>query len=188
MYLPHKIGSPGLSTLIMLFAKVGAKAFGGAVPAHLLHYFLRHGTLTEKEYLEALNWCQSLPGPNGTNLSAYLGWHFKGGWGALLSTIALVLPGAVAIMLASQFMSSVPQQNVIQGSLSSVAAAAVGLILGMTWNLVCRLGKRTQLLVAAITFVLVGIFRMPVPLAIVCVAPIVWRLDNSKRGDDEHPV
>ncbi|MBD1807403.1 MAG: chromate transporter [Symplocastrum torsivum CPER-KK1] len=188
MHLQHKINSPPLRVLILLFAKVGAKSFGGAVPAYLLHDFLQKGMLTEKEYLEALNWSQSLPGPNGTNISAYLGWHFKGAWGAFLATIALLLPGTLAILLASQFLSSAPQQHVFQGILSAVAAAAVGLILGMVWNLTCRLGERIRLLVAAITFVLVGIIRIPVPLAIVFIAPIVWYLDKSKRGNDEHPV
>lgn len=149
--------------------------------------------LTEKEYLEALNWSQSLPGPLATNLSAYLGWRFKGAWGALLSTIALVLPGACAILLASRFMSSVSQQQVIQGSLSAVAAAAVGLIVGMTWKLACGSGERSsldrsQLLIATIAFVLVGIFRIPVPLALVCIAPVMWYLENRKGRDNESPV
>jgi chromate transport protein ChrA len=194
MRLQHKINSqqeinsPPLRILILLFAKVGAKSFGGAVPAHLLHDFLEKGLLTEKEYLEALNWSQSLPGPNGTNISAYLGWHFKGAWGAFLSTIALLLPGALAILLASRLMSSAPQQHVLQGMLSAVAAAAVGLILGMVWNLACRLGDRTRLLVATITFVLVGMIRIPVPLAIAFIGPVVWYLDSTKKGNDEHPV
>ncbi|HEY9667631.1 MAG TPA: chromate transporter [Coleofasciculaceae cyanobacterium] len=183
MQLQQKIQSPPLSAVIILFAKVGAKSFGGALPAHLLHHCLKHGMLTEKEYLEALNWCQSLPGPNGTNLSAYLGWRLQGAWGAFLSTIALVLPGAFAIVLIANLMSSVPQQQVLDGMLASVAAAAVGLILGMVWQLACRLGDRIRLLVAAIAFVLVGIFRIPVPIAIALIAPFVWRLESNKGGD-----
>ncbi len=187
LQLQQKISSPPLGVLFVIFAKVGVKSFGGALPAHLLHICLKHGWLTEKEYLEALNWCQSLPGPNGTNLSAYLGGHLKGAWGALLSTIALMLPGACAILLASRLISSAPQQPAIQGALSSVAAAAVGLILGMIWNLACRLSDRTQVLVVTITFVLVGILRIPVPLAIALLTPLLWRL-SSKGGADEHPV
>jgi chromate transporter len=188
MHLPHQVNLSPLGNLIVLFAKVGAKSFGGALPAHLLHQCLKYGLLTEKEYLEALNWCQSLPGPNGTNLSAYLGWQFAGAWGAFLATIALVLPGALAILLASHLMSSVPQQHVLQGMLSSVAAAAVGLILGMIWKLASRLGDRTRLLISAIAFVLVGIFRTPVPLAIACIAPVIWYLDSRKGRDNASPV
>jgi chromate transport protein ChrA len=188
MRLPYQLHVSPIGNLILLFAKVGAKSFGGALPAHLLHQCLKYGLLTEKEYLEALNWCQSLPGPNGTNLSAYLGWRLGGAWGAFLATISLVLPGALAILLASQLMSSVPQQHVLQGMLSSVAAAAVGLILGMIWKLASRLGDRTRLLISAIAFVLVGIFKISVPVAIACTVPVIWYLDKSKGQDDESPV
>ncbi|MGQ4646366.1 chromate transporter [Lyngbya aestuarii] len=181
----QKISYSPLSALIIIFAKVGAMAFGGAVSAYLLHHLLKHGMLTEKEYLEVLNWCQSLPGPLATNLSAYLGWHFNGAWGAFLATVALLLPGASVIMLVSQVISEAPEQQVFQGILSSVAAAAVGLIAGMTWLLARRLDDRSWLLVAAIIFVLVGILKIAVPLAILFVAPLLWWLVKKKGEDNE---
>ncbi|NEO99358.1 MAG: chromate transporter [Symploca sp. SIO2E9] len=162
-------------------------AFGGAVPAYLLHHFLKHRLLTEKEYLEALNWCQSLPGPLATNLSAYLGWRFNGAWGAFVATIALLLPGALAIMLLSEVMSSAPQQQILSEILSSVAAATVGLILGMTWQLAWRLRSLSCLLVAAITFVLVGCFRIPVPLAVIIIAPLLWWVSKNQGEHNASP-
>jgi chromate transport protein ChrA len=50
------------------FALVGSTAFGGGVTSHLLQGFLRRGWMDEPTYLEAVNWCQNLPGPNATNL------------------------------------------------------------------------------------------------------------------------
>ncbi|MGB7441849.1 MAG: chromate transporter [Coleofasciculaceae cyanobacterium] len=169
-----KISSLSLGNLVIMFAKVGMKAFGGALPVHLLHQCLKHRLLTEQEYLEALNWCQSLPGPNGTNLSAYLGCRLQGAWGALLATIAIILPGAFFILLASHLLSIAPEQQLLQSALSSVAAAAAGLALGITWRLALRLGNHTRLFISAVTFVLVGIFRMPTPLAIALIAPFIW--------------
>lgn len=172
----QKISTPplSLSVLVMIFAKVGVKAFGGALPVHLLHQCVENNLLTEKEYIEALNWSQSLPGPNGTNLSAYLGCRLQGAKGAFLATLAILLPGALLIFLASQLISSMPEQQILQGVLSSVAAAAAGLALGMTWRLALRLGNRTRLLISAITFVLVVFFRIPTPLAMALIAPFVW--------------
>ncbi|NER26803.1 MAG: chromate transporter, partial [Symploca sp. SIO1C4] len=161
MHLQQQITSSPLRVLSIIFVKVGAMAFGGAVPAYLLHHLLKHQLLTEKEYLEALNWCQSLPGPNGTNLSAYLGWRCRGSWGSLLATLSLILPGAAWILLTSEFISSVHQQSLIQGALSGAAAAAVGLIVAMTWKLAQGLSTCTQLVAVAITFFLVGILRIP---------------------------
>lgn len=185
-----EVNSTPLKELVALFARVGMRAFGGQLPAHLWDSFVRHGWLTDKDYLEALNWCRCLPGNNGTNLSAYLGWRFKGAWGALLSTIALVLPGASALLLISMLLARVPQQHILQGALSSVAAAAVGLLLAMTWKLSrSMLGNRAQLVVAAITFVLVGPLSAPIPLVMALMVLVGWRLDKKDtRGNNEHPA
>lgn len=180
--------SPSWATLMFLFANVGAKAFGGALQAHLMHQCLKRGLLTEKEYLEALNWCQSLPGPNGTNLAAYIGWRLKGFLGALIATLALVLPGALAILVLSQFMAASPDQPIVEGALSSIAAAAVGLIIGMVWQLGERVGDRRQLIITAIVFILVGLLRMSVPLTILLIVPLIWGLEKlSGAGHDHSP-
>lgn len=176
-----EIASFSSGNLVIMFAKVGVKAFGGALPVHLLHQCLKYRLLTEQEYLEALNWCQSLPGPNGTNLAAYLGCRLQGTRGALLATTALILPGAFFILLASHLLSTTPEQQLLQGALSSVAAAAAGLALGITWRLALRLGNRTRLFVSAITFVLVGILRIPTPVAIGIIAPLVWLVFERKE-------
>jgi chromate transporter len=184
------VNSTPLRDLVALFARVGTKAFGGQLPVHIWHSFVPHGRLTEKDYLEALNWCQCLPGPSATNLSAYLGWRFRGAWGALLSTVALVLPGAGALLLTSALLARVPQQHIVQGALSSVAAAAVGLLLGTTWRLSrSAIGNRVQLLVASVTFVLVGFLMVPVLLVSVLMVLVAWHLNKRNTGkNNEHPA
>jgi len=185
-----EVNSAPLSDVVALFARVGAKAFGGQLSVHIWHSFVRRGWLTEKDYLEALNWCHCLPGCNATNLSAYLGWRFKGGWGALLSTIALLLPGAGLLLLASALLARVPQQHIVQEVLSSVAAATVGLLLGTTWQLSRKaFGHPTHLLVTVVTFVLVGLLRLPIPLVIVLMLLVGWRLDKKDTGvNNERPT
>lgn len=164
-----------LLQLLSVFASVGITAFGGGVPIHILDNFSRRSWLNEKEYLETFNWCQCLPGPNVSNLSTYLGWRFKGFWGALLCPILVLLPGATIVLLASEILDRMPQQPVVQGALNSVAAAAVGLLLGAIWRLArSALKERVRLLTAIMTFVLVGIFRVPTYLAIVSMGLILY--------------
>jgi len=147
-----------------------------------LDSFSRRGWLNEKEYLEAFNWCQCLPGPNGTNLSTYLGWRFKGPWGALLCPIVLLLPGATLVLVVSDLLAKIPQQPVVQGALNSVAAAAIGLLLGAISRLArSALNERIRLLVAVVTFVLVGIFRVPVYLVIVSMGLVLYCWDNREN-------
>jgi chromate transporter len=170
--------APSLPALVGLFALVGASAFGGGVTAHLLHQFLRRGWLTEREYLEAVNWCQNLPGPNATNLSAFLGFRFKGAWGAFLSTVVLVLPGALLVLALSQLIGHGPQAHLARGALAAVAAAAVGLLLSMVWQLAKpALTSRTRVGVAIATALLVSAFRVPTPLVILAMVGLLWYLD-----------
>jgi chromate transporter len=164
-----------------VFASVGMTAFGGGVCAHLLHHLLKKGWLSESTYLEALNWSQCIPGCNGTNISTYLGWRLKGAAGAILSTLTLVLPGLGVIMLASRFLTSIPQP-IVHEILQSVVAVAVGLLLAMTWKLAAPIkSDRLQLLIIAIIFILVGLFRVPIPVVLVPVAIVSWYLCNYER-------
>lgn len=170
---------PSLGVLVAVFAGIGARAFGGSIPTHILPLCLKRGWLTERESLEALNWCQNLPGNKGTNLSAYLGYRWQETKGAILATIALVLPGALIILMASQVLSKIPQ-HIVQASLTTVAAASVGIILELTWKLAKpNIANYIHLIMAIATFILVGIFRVTIPLVMVLVIPFTWYL-NSK--------
>jgi chromate transporter len=175
----QQTNTPSLGVLIAFFAGIGATAFGGSIPTHVLPCCLKRGWLTDSESLETLNWCQCLPGVRGTNLSAYLGYCWRKTQGAILATLALVLPGFVAILVASKLLSQLPQQ-IVQASLTAVAAASIGLMLELTWKLAkSSITDYIRLFVAITTFVLVGIFRVSIPLVLVVVVPFAWHL-NSK--------
>jgi chromate transporter len=173
-----------LLQLITVFTQVGITAFGGGVPIHILDSFSRRGWLNEKESLEAFNWCQCLPGPNVSNLSTYLGWVFKGPWGAILCPIFLLLPGAIIVLLASELLARMPQQPIVQGILYSVSAAAVGLLLGAVSRLSAKaLLRSVRLLAAVVTFVLVGFFKVPTYLVIASVGLILYYLNDREDKD-----
>jgi chromate transporter len=175
--------TPSLLALVSLFARVGATAFGGGVTSHLLQHFLCRGWLTEREYLEAVNWCQNLPGPNATNLSAYMGFRFKGVRGALFATIALVLPGAVMVLALNQAILRLPQAHLTRGALDAVAAAAVGLLLGMVWQLAKpALTDRLRWAVAVATSALVAGFGVPTPVVIVVMVAIGLGWDRHREA------
>ncbi len=175
---------PSLGVLVTFFARVGATAFGGAVQTHVLPFCLKRGWLTDRESLEALNWCRNLPGAGGTNLSAYLGYSWQKTKGAILATLALVLPGFVSILLASRILSQLPQ-NIVQASLTAVVAASIGLLLDLTWRLAKpSITNYVQVLVAIATFILVGILRLPIPLVSIIAVPFAWHLNSKTQKND----
>ncbi|WP_026733302.1 chromate transporter [Fischerella sp. PCC 9605] len=180
----QQANSPSLGVLVALFAGVGARAFGGAIPTHVLPFCLKRGWLTNRECLEVLNWCQWLPGTAGTNLSAYLGYCWQKTQGAILATLALVLPGFVAILVVSKLLSKLPQ-HIVQASLTAVVAASIGILLELTWKLAKpAITDYIRFLMAIATFVLVGIFRVPIPLVMVLVVPFAWHLNSKIQKND----
>ena len=185
MLTQPNVKPPSLFTVMTMFAAVGAKAFGGTFRALLLHQCVYRGWLTEQQYLKGLNWAQSLPGPNGVNLSAYLGCRFYGVSGALVAVISFILPGALVVLLMSHLMMSISQQVVLQTILAAVAAAAVGLLVGVIGRLSSCLTSFSRVGVAAVIFALVGVLQVFVPLALLLVLPIAWWLEQKQGGADE---
>lgn len=186
MLTQSRVNSPPLYAVMLMFMAVGAKAFGGTFRALLLHESTRRGWLTEQQYLKGLNWAQSLPGPNGVNLTAYLGWRFHGIFGALVAVVSFILPGALVVLLLSHLMMSVAQQEIIQATLATVAAAAIGLLVGVIGKLSSCLKSSTRVGIAAATFALVGILHVFVPLVLLLVLPTAWWLEQGNGGSDEH--
>lgn len=180
----QQTNAPSLGVLVAFFAGIGARAFGGAIPTHVLPFCLKRGWLTNSECLEAMNWCRSLPGTGGTNISAYLGYYWRKTEGAILATLAVVLPGSVAILVGSRLLSQLPQQ-IVQASLTTVVAASIGILLELNWKLAkSTITNYIQFLVMIAAFILVGIFRVPIPLALVVVVPFAWYLNNKIKKND----
>ncbi len=169
------IVKPSILKIIKFFTKVGATAFGGGVPVHLCDNFLRNKWLNEQECLEALNLCQTLPGATSVNLATFIGWRFQGLIGALVSPFVLLLPGAIIILIVSNILAVLPQQTIIEGALSATAAASIGMWLGTAIRFALSLKqKQFSLIITLITFVFVGIYRLPVPLIILSTGLIVF--------------
>lgn len=166
---------PSIFQLIKFFLQVGSTSFGGGISMHIYDHLLRKKWFNEQKCLEALNLCQTLPGGTSVNLSSFIGQSFHGFLGALISPIFFLLPGSLLLLITSNILVTLPHQNIIKGALSATAAATIGLILGMAIKLASSINpKPTSLVITLITFVLIGIYRLPVPFLIVGTGLIVF--------------
>lgn len=165
---------PGPGQVVRVFARVGLLAFGGGVSNHLLAAFTRRGWLTDAQFLDALSWCQNMPGPNATNLAAFLGWRFAGVRGALGATVALVVPGAALVVALGLLLPRVPNQALVRGALAAVAAAAVGLLVGTIVQLARGAKLTGPRALAAVASGVAVAFGVPTPLAIALMVALLW--------------
>ncbi len=72
---------PSFAEATRLWAKIGLLSFGGpAGQIALMHRLIidEKKWVSERQFLNALNFCMVLPGPEAMQLATYLGWLLHG--------------------------------------------------------------------------------------------------------------
>lgn len=179
--------SPDTPTLREAFAvwlKVGLLSFGGpAGQIALMHRLLvdERKWIDEDRFLQGLNFCMLLPGPEAQQLATYIGWRLHGVLGGVIAGLLFVLPGAVVIFLLSVLYYLFRDVSVIEGVLFGVQAAVIAIVLEALMKISKRaLKSRAAYIVAGIAFVAIFLFGAPFPLIVVSAALIGFM--SSKAG------
>jgi chromate transporter len=111
--------------------QLGAVAFGGlGATLSILQSRLveRRKWLESSDIAEALAFTKALPGSTGIQVVAYLGWRLRGWPGAIVASAAFILPAAVLMMLLAAGSFMLPDQRWVQGALTGIQVAVVGLL------------------------------------------------------------
>src|SRR5207248_4192035 len=89
---------------LRVWLRVAAMSFGGpAGQIAVMHRIIvdEQKWVGENRFLHALSYCMLLPGPEATQLAAYIGWLMHRWPGAIMAGGLFVLPGIVALMALS---------------------------------------------------------------------------------------
>jgi chromate transporter len=119
-----------LATLFFTFLKVGAFVFGSG---YVLLAFLRADFvdrlhwLTESQLIDAVAVGQVTPGPVFTT-ATFIGYLVGGGWGALLATVAIFLPGFLLVALTRPVVARLRQSPSAGNFLDGVNVASLALM------------------------------------------------------------
>jgi chromate transporter len=127
----------GLSGLFLLFLKFGSVIFGSG---YVLLAFLqadlvnRLHWLTQAQLLDAVAVGQVTPGPVFTT-ATFIGYLLGGIPGALVATLGIFLPGFLLVAASRPLIPRIRGSKVAGAFLDGVNAAAVGLMIAVTWQL-----------------------------------------------------
>lgn len=119
--------------LFLGFLKVGLFAFGGAYGAIPLirDVVLSYGWLSDEALSYMIAVSESTPGPIMVNLATYVGSTEAGFLGALVATLAVVLPSFIIILLITALLKNAFKNKYVQAVLRGLKNSVIGIVLAM---------------------------------------------------------
>ncbi len=150
--------------------KLGFISFGGPTgQIAILHKELveKRKWISENHFLQALNFCMLLPGPEAQQLCIYIGWLLHKTWGGIAAGVLFVLP-AVFILLGLSWLYAA------MGTVPAVAALLYGLkpaVVAIVAEALLRIAKKALknwffVALAAVSFIAIFAFSVPFPLIV----------------------
>ncbi len=126
--------------LFLGFLKVGFFAFGGAYGAIPLirDVVLSYGWLDDEMLTYMIAVSESTPGPIMVNLATYVGSSQAGFPGALIATLAVVLPSFVIILLVTSLLRTALKNPYVQAVLRGLKPCMIGIILATGTYMILR--------------------------------------------------
>ena len=174
---------PGLLSLGRTLLCIGAVAFGGlgATLALLRRELVeRRGWLRPSDVTEALAYTKPLPGSTVVQVVTFLGWRL-GNWpGAIVATVAFLLPALALMTVAAAAVLALPDAPWVRGALTGLQVAVVGLLAAALWRLArSEAGSALLLTVLPVAFA-AGLF-INAALVVAAAGAIGVLIDRVKR-------
>jgi chromate transporter len=165
-----------LNTLFWIFLKIGSVAFGGfmALISVIADTIVeKRKLLKQEDMLDCISLANLLPGPQGVNCVAYVGYRLRGGLGALVSVVGVLLPTFVLIVVLTGLYVAYASKvavlsNLFAGFTPAVAAVIVSVVHRMAKSVLK--GQREvilTILAALVLFVAPRTMRLYVTFGIV---------------------
>ena len=162
--------NPTLRQSTATWCKIGLLSFGGpAAQIALMHREIVENKkwLSEDQFLNALNFCMLLPGPEAMQLATYSGWRTNGILGGLIAGLLFVLPGAFLITLLAviyAFFGDVPLINsLFLGVKATVVVIVIQALLKVSKK---ALKTHYHTSIAVTAFISIFFFNLPYPFII----------------------
>ena len=117
--------------LFIGFLKVGCFAFGGAYGAIPLirDVVLSYDWLTDEMLTYMIAVSESTPGPIMVNLATYIGSNQAGFLGAVIATLAVVLPSFLIILAVTASLKTALKNKYVQAVLRGLKPCVIGIVL-----------------------------------------------------------
>jgi len=163
---PH----PTFGAAFKFWLKLGFISFGGpAGQISIMHHELveQKKWVSNERFLNALNYCMLLPGPEAQQLATYIGWLLHRLPGGIIAGAFFVIPSIFILFILSYTYAA-------YGTVPWVASVFDGLkaaIMAVVVSAVIKIGKKAlkngvMIGIAAIAFIAIFFLKIPFPLIV----------------------
>ena len=170
-----------LIRLFLIFAKIGLFTVGGgyAMIPLITQEITQRGWLTLEGVIDIIAISEMTPGPFAINAATFIGIQMYGVGGAAISTLGVVFPSFIIVILVAKYFTKVKDHPTVQGVLSGLRPAVIGLIASSTFmigksafiqtaseNLISSLNWRSMIIFA---LSLLGIYKFKIHPALMII-------------------
>ena len=179
----NNLPTPTCPEIFRAFFRIGVTSFGGGLVAYLRDEIVtKKAWMTPDDFLAALEIGQTLPGLNSVNVAIIAGRRLAGARGAIAAATGLVVPGAVILVILGLLYVRFRNNRDVAAALAGIAAAAVGLLLQVTLKIGAKqFLNLLDLFFVLLTFVLVGLCHVSLPVALFLIAPFAIILHRPRK-------
>lgn len=126
--------------LLSVFFKIGLFTFGGgyAMIPLIKEYILKYSWATSDELLEFIAISESTPGPFAINISTFIGFRNSGIIGSIFSTLGVVLPSFIIIILIVKFINKFKNNPYLENTLKNIRPVILSLLIYSVINIAAK--------------------------------------------------
>lgn len=169
--------------LFLAFLGIGMMGFGGVLAIARRVIVDQRKWLTPSEFTDLLGLCQFLPGGNIMNLSVALGWRYCGWRGAVAALVGLMAAPCVIVVALGAIYDRYEADPLVSHVFAALAAAAAGMLVAASAKIASPLrNKPASVVIAIVCFVAIAVFRTPLLLTMLVLAPLsvlaTWKFER----------
>ena len=161
---------PTLAQATRVWFKIGCLSFGGpAGQIALMHREVvdDRNWISDRRFLNALNFCLLLPGPEAQQLATYLGWLLHGAKGGLIAGTLFILPGALVMLCLSTIFVLAGDVPVVAALFFGLKCAVLVIVLQALFKVAQRALKGAlPWALAVVAFAALYLFDVPFPIVV----------------------
>jgi chromate transporter len=162
---------PSFLQAIRFWTKLGFISFGGpAGQIAIMHHELveRKKWISNGRFLNALNYCMLLPGPEAQQLATYIGWLLHRTAGGIAAGALFVIPSVFILFVLSYVYAAYGTVSWIAAVFSGLKAAIMAIVVAAVFKIGKKALKNAFMAgIAVLSFVAIYFLGMPFPAIII---------------------